>query len=295
MDIRQLNYIITLGKHLNFTRASEELHIAQTTLSQQISVMENQMGVRLFDRNNRSVKLTPAGDIFVKEAKQLVAQYDDAIRRARHAVSDVTGKLAVGWWGDLEFTCLSEIMKKFRDRFPNIFINFYQDNLHNLIRALKTGRLNVCFIPLHLYSDLEGLEYRTVASSPLYIAVGDNHPYAGMKKLRPEVLNDEEFIILNYNNTYGAFEKTISQYNKMGFTPNIINQPLSFSEVYLMVSLGFGITVCPRDIENDALNKLHLIEVDGPQVNIDVNVAWLEGNDDPALALFKEMIEEMYA
>lgn len=294
MDIRQLNYIITLSKHLNYTHASEELHIAQTTLSQQILAIENQIGVKLFNRNNRLVKLTPAGDVFIKEARQLVTQYNDAVERTRHAVSDITGKLVVGWWGDLEFTCLSALTKKFCERFPNIFISFYHDNLHNLVNALKTGRINVLFIPLQLYSDLEGMEYSTVDTNPLCVAVGANHAFAGMRKVSPGALGKEKFIILNYNNTYGAFEKTMAQYKTMGFSPEIISQPQSFSEVYLMVDLGFGITVCPRGIDKSAIAKLHLVDVDGPQVNIDVNVAWMQGNDDPTLKLFKQLIEEEY-
>jgi DNA-binding transcriptional LysR family regulator len=147
MDIRQLNYLVALEKHLNFTRAAEEVHIAQTSLSQQISVLENQLGVKLFNRNNRSVSLTPAGMVFIDDAKLIIAKIEEAVNKARQAAACIAGNLTIGWWGSYEMMCLHTVVGKFHSIYPNVTFTFYQDKLNSLLSALKNQLIDILFIP----------------------------------------------------------------------------------------------------------------------------------------------------
>ena len=293
MDIRQMNYIVALGKHLNFTRASEELHIAQTSLSQQISAIEKELGVTLFERNNRSVKLTLAGEYFLREAKQLVTQYNDAVYRTKQAADQMSGNLTIGWWGEVEFMCLSKSAKKFYSQYPNSILSFYNDSLNMLIHALKTRRINALFVPSIFFPEKDFWDCRTILSTRLCAAVGHNHPFAKEKRntVSPDELNNEKIIIINYNNTYGAYEKMLSQLNQMGLTPNIVYQPQSFQEVSLMVDLGLGITVFPRATEKNS--ELYFVDVEGADVNMEISIITEKENNNQAIAMFLETISEM--
>jgi LysR family transcriptional activator of glutamate synthase operon len=292
MDIRQLNYLVALEKHLNFTRAAEEVHIAQTSLSQQISVLENQLGVKLFNRNNRSVSLTPAGMVFIDDAKLIIAKIEEAVNKARQAAACIAGNLTIGWWGSYEMMCLHTVVGKFHSIYPNVTFTFYQDKLNSLLSALKNQLIDILFIPLHFFKDTEGLSHITIHSSPLCISVGKNHPLAKEKKVAPEALTDEKFIIINFNKTPGAYEKMLWQCNTMGFTPNIIHQPQFFQEVELMVDLGMGITVNPKCLEKDYQSKLSFISVEGQEVDTEVEVTWLENSENPLVSLFTSMLND---
>lgn len=286
MDIRQLNYLVALEKHLNFTRAAEEVHIAQTSLSQQISVLEKQMGVKLFNRNNRSVSLTPAGKVFIKDAKLIISKLDEAVNKAKQAAAGVAGNLTVGWWGSYEMMCLYTIIGRFHNIYPNVTFTFHQDKLNTLVSALKNELIDILFIPLHFFKEVEGLSHVKVHNSPLCVAVSKNHHLAKQKTIAPEALNDEKFIIISFNKTPGAYEKMLWQCNTMGFTPNVIHQPQFFQEVDLMVDLGMGISIYPTCLEKDYQSKLSFLRVEGHGVDTEVEVAWLTKNENPLVALF---------
>lgn len=292
MDIRHLNYIMTLGKHLNFTKAAEDLHIAQTSLSQQISTIEKQLGFKLFARDNRSVELTPAGEVFAEEAKQLIIQYEDAVNRAKQAAGGVNGKLKIGWWGQYEILCLSAVLKTFHELYTNIAITYYQDNLNTLIGALRSGRIDIVFIPLHFIKQRDDLTYKTISSSPLCLAVDQGHPLSRKRNVAPGDLADEKFIVINFNGIAGAYEKFLRQCNTMGFTPNIVSMPRSFQEIDSMVYSGLGVTIHPKAVKNTTATKLSFINITGRRVNTSVDVVWLRENKDPTVSLFTELLNE---
>lgn len=97
MDIRQLRYFITVAEHLNFTKAANQLYVAQSAISQQIADLEDQVGVKLFIRNKRSVKLTPAGSVFLKEAIEIVEKTSGAIEKAKQTDEGIIGSLSIGF------------------------------------------------------------------------------------------------------------------------------------------------------------------------------------------------------
>lgn len=293
MDIRQLNYLITLERCLNFTRAAEELHIAQTTLSQQISVLEGQLGFKLFDRNNRSVKLTPSGGVFIAEARLIVDQFEKAVNKAKNFAAGVTGNIAIGWWGTYEMMCISKVIEKFNGLFPNVTFSFYRDDLNMLIKSLRNGRVDVLFMPFLLVKDREGLAHKKIHASPLCLAVSEKHPLARCNEVEAGVLEREKFIVINLNNTAGAFEKMLWQYNSMGIVPDIIAQPQYFQEVDMMVDINMGITVYPRYLEENVNTKLHFVGVEGSTVDTSVEAVWLADNQNSSLHQFINSIDGM--
>jgi DNA-binding transcriptional LysR family regulator len=283
---------MTLGKHLNFTKAAEDLHIAQTSLSQQISTIENQLGMKLFTRNNRSVKLTAAGEVFAEEAKHIIMQYEDAVIRAKQAADGVKGNLKIGWWGHYEILCLSEVLKIFHELYANIMITYYQDDLNHLINALRTGRIDILFIPLHFFKRKDDLAYKTISSSPLCLAVNRNHPLSRKKQVFPDDLSNEKFISINFTETDGAYEKFLWQCTTMGFIPNLISQPRSFQEIDSMVYSGLGVTIYPKTVKNRVTAKLSFLPITGHRVDTAVDVVWLKGNNDPTVSLFTEILND---
>src|SRR5919202_1841359 len=96
MELRHLRYFVILAEELNFCRAAERLHIAQPPLSQQIRCLENELGLQLFDRKTRPLQLTPAGQVFLEETRQIFTQVEQAIILAQRASRGEMGRLTVG-------------------------------------------------------------------------------------------------------------------------------------------------------------------------------------------------------
>lgn len=291
MDIRQMNYLITLERCLNFTRAAEELHIAQTTLSQQVSVLEGQLGFKLFERNNRSVRLTSSGDIFIAEAKLIVDRFERAVSKAKNFATGITGNITIGWWGTYEMACISRVIEKFNQIYPNVTFSFYRDDLDMLVKSLQSGRVDVLFSPICFIKDRDGFAHKHVHASELSLAVSGKHRFAGTEYVDSKDLKDEKFVIIDMNHTDGAFEKVLSQYSSMGIVPDVVAQPRFFQEVDMLVDINMGITVYPKYLERNANTSLNYVSVDGGNVLFETDAIWLDTNANQTLLDFVASID----
>jgi DNA-binding transcriptional LysR family regulator len=291
MDFRQLYYIITLEKHRNFTRAAEELHVAQTTLSQQIQVMEDQLGFKLFDRNSRSVKLTPAGHIFISDARLLVEQYENSVKKAQNVSAMMNGSISIGWWANYDLMLLSKALDAFHNLYPNVTFSLYNAEFNVLITALQNTRVDLLFLPFHYVKNKEGLAHKQIALSRLYALVSEKHRLADRKIISPSDLETEKIITMDCSHTPGASEKMFWEYSSMGFTPNVAFQVTSFQEMYMLVALNWGITFSPKFKVGTFTPELRFLAVDSAPVYTEVEAVWLERNQNPALQQFISMLQ----
>lgn len=117
MELRHLTYFIAVAEELHFGRAAKRLNISQPPLSQQIKQLEEKLGVRLFNRTNRRVELTATGQVFLEEARRIVALSREAVRRAVRADQGEIGHLAVGFIGSANYSVLPHIIRDFRKSF----------------------------------------------------------------------------------------------------------------------------------------------------------------------------------
>src|SRR3954471_15007611 len=123
MELRHLRYFVAVAEALHFGRAAERLGISQPPLSQQIQALEAELGVRLFDRSGRKVALTPAGSVFLDEARQTLAQAARAVAAARRAADGVIGEIRIGFTASAPFTALvPRIIHAYRQSFPDVHL-----------------------------------------------------------------------------------------------------------------------------------------------------------------------------
>ena len=132
MDIRCLKYFVSVAKHMNFTKAAQECFISQTAMSQHISRMEEELGFKLFYRNNRRVELTPGGKVFLEEATNLLRKFDYAVFWGSVASMDYTGHLRIGFLSYTEKRFLPQLLKIFHSRNPRVEIVLVRKNLVDL-------------------------------------------------------------------------------------------------------------------------------------------------------------------
>ncbi len=289
MEIEHLRCFLSVAKLLSFTKAAEEQHIAQPSMSQIIRAMEKELGMSLFERSNRSVRLTPAGRVFYDEALILVAKYDEAVKKMHSASSGMAGVLRVGYWGPYEPILIPKLLASFRRAYPKIELSIRQDNNRALVEALANDLTDIVFSSPYPYRDRDDISLRLLDSSPSCAVVHKNHPLADVGKIRPEFLSNEKFVLLDMQDPQDS-SKLEKDWMRNGLRPANVTRLSLYENMLLMVEAEIGITLLPLCMEPFTGPNLRYIGLEG-DMTVEFCVAWSNKNRNPAIRLLLDIIE----
>jgi DNA-binding transcriptional LysR family regulator len=293
MDIWQLRYFISVAKNLNFTEAAKELYVGQSTLSKQVAELEKELGVQLFIRNNRSVRLTTAGTILLNEAQVVLNKVEEAVQKVRQAASGFVGTLKIGIMGTSEKMFLPGLVKKFRCLYPNIDVLIERLSWRLINDALNSGEIDIGFTLALGLEGVPGLVWEPVYKCPLCVVLPFDHPLAGEKTIKFAALANEPFVITSPTQNpavYADFQQVCARH---GFTPKIVSQPDLLETVLFLVESGVGITLLSHHIEGFTTPKLRLVDIDEDAADIGIVsvAAWKQENPKLAISLFIEELK----
>lgn len=293
MDIKQLQYFICVAEHLNFTEAAKQLYTAQSTISQQIKDLEEQIGVRLFNRNRRSVELTPAGSAFLKEAIEIVEKSRQAVEIARKAEEGLIGSLSIGFLSPSARTFLPRYVKKFRDRYPKVELKLIHYNHGALNEAILANELDIAIttsfgLPMH-----EELQIKRTHTEKHMIVVHAEHPFASKKSVHIRELRDESLILIARDEAPQAYDMIRKMCIAHGFRPRIVHETRVLDTNLLLVEGGIGVTILPSSMKAFAGNKVRFLDMDGVEAEFDIVAVWKRTNINPAIARFMELIDSI--
>jgi DNA-binding transcriptional LysR family regulator len=286
-----MKYFLSVGRLLNFTKAAEEQHIAQPSMSQIIASMEKELGVRLFDRSNRAVRLTTAGKVFLDEAKLVVARYEEAVRTMQRAASGSPGTLRVGYWGPYEQILIPKLLAKFHRAYPDIDVSIRQDDNRILIHDLENEVIDVVFSSPYPFQNREDFCCMLLESSEQCAVIYKSHPLAGLSKISPKELSGEKFVLLDMQDKRDAL-KLQNDFLRNGFSPEVISRQTQYSNLLMMVESEIVITLLPRCLEPYTSSELYFIGLEGDML-VDICISWLKSSKNPSIRLLLNIIEEM--
>lgn len=294
MDIRQLKYFIAVAECLSFTEASKQLYVAQSAVSQQIRDLEEKIGVLLFFRNKRTVKLTNAGKVLYSEAVTFIVKFDELIEKTKQAEKGLYGTLKIGVIGYADRNYLPQLIKKFRVKYPTTHIQLNQYNHGALIEALKTEDLDIGITFSFGVDAISSLEKRKVFTEAIVVVLPSDHPMADRESIDLAELAEEKFIVQSRLESPQGFNKTLQICSSSGFTPNIVSEPNLIQTVLLLVDSGMGIAILPKSLESHASPTLKFLEIKGDEslLNDEIVAAWKSQNHNPTIRLFLEIMEE---
>lgn len=293
LDLRQLRYFIKVAEYLSFTEAANQLFVAQSAISQQIADLEEKVAVKLFQRSKRSVQLTPAGTVFLKEAIQIVNKSAEAIEKARHAESGITGSLSVGFLAPHVKTFLPELIKRFHNEYPKIELQFNHFPIRMLKDALELDELDIGFTAPSGLIRIDAIQTKIIHKAPYCIVVPRSHPLAEQRKIRLVDLAEEKFIIHNRLDSHvGSFHYIVQLCEKSGFTPNIVSQPRFVDTVLILVEAELGIAILPKDFESRTNPTIQFIEIEEADNNtFELAIAWKKTNMNPSIPIFLKQLD----
>ncbi|REE88603.1 DNA-binding transcriptional LysR family regulator [Paenibacillus taihuensis] len=253
MEFRQLQYVIQIAKEKNFSRAAEKLHIAQPSLSQQLSKLEKEIGVLLFRRTTNSVELTHAGSVFVEKAQNIL----DNIEQLKQELDDLAhmrrGKLVVGSLSITGSHVLPIVLPIFGEQYPEIEIVLVEDTPSKLEQLTASGQTDLSLLALPLFEP--SLEWVPIIEEEIVLAVPPDHHLAKLSEpIRIESLRNEPFIVLKKGQ--GFRQNVLEICENAGFEPRIVFESTNIETVQSLVAAGMGITFIPKMITRTSANSL---------------------------------------
>jgi DNA-binding transcriptional LysR family regulator len=294
MDLRHLRYFIRVAEELHFGRAAAALGISQPPLSQQIRALEEELGIDLFDRTSRRVRLTEAGDLFLIEARRTLVQAARAVAVVQRVRHGETGELAIGFNISAPFvSVVSRTLSDFRAAYPAIHLTIGELNRAQQLAGLADNRYDLGFVRGNGAPPLpQGLAATLLLEEGLLIAMRDDHPLAALDRpLTLDDIADESFVLYRRDVGAGFNEQLERLVRGTGRELHIAQEVSGLSSQLGLVAAGFGLTVLVRSLAALQIDRIvyRPIAADGATSQL-----WLVRREKPSTAAqrFSEMLIE---
>ncbi|WP_297361155.1 LysR substrate-binding domain-containing protein [Thauera sp.] len=296
MELRHLRYFVAVAEELNFTRAAARLHIGQPPLSMQIRDLEQEIGVRLFERNQRRVALTAAGARFLGHVRHILGGIDEAVADARRAAAGEVGELRVGFTSSLPFTdLLPDALHAYRSRFPAVRLQLREMFTAAQFAALARDELDVGFVRLQAGPPPAGIVLREIARNPLRLVVNAGHRLANAPQVSFAQLADEDFISFPADigtDLPGVLRALCRQ---AGFEPRIVQTAREATTQIGLVAAGVGVALLPAPLESVRIARVRYLPLTEPEAQFRLAVATVEGTGAPVVAGFLAVLAAIEA
>ncbi|MGY4817326.1 LysR family transcriptional regulator [Pseudomonas chlororaphis subsp. piscium] len=243
MEIKHLRSFVTLSEELHFGRAAQRLAIVQPALSMQIKLLEEELGVRLFERNRHAVALTEVGAIFLPEARATLHQAAHAMDVARASGRGEIGRVRLGFVSSVLPEFLPALIRALHERFPRIELELKDMPGPDQAAALKNGQLD--FGLMRLPAIIPGIQTREVLRETFMVALPDDHPLASSATLQPAALARLPVLILARRYAPGFHDQLMQELNRQGAQLEVATELGEFTTMLALVSAGLGIGLLP--------------------------------------------------
>ncbi|MGO4280804.1 DNA-binding transcriptional regulator, LysR family [Cupriavidus sp. OV038] len=288
MEIRDLRMFMALAEELHFGRAAERLRISQPPLTKHIQQLEEQLGVMLFDRNKRSVRLTPAGAALVQEARRILNQAEVALQVVRRAQQGETGTLRIGFVAAVVYIGIEALFARLHRELAGVETVWEEMGSSEQVEALRKDRIDLGFAQVPM--GVGEMAAHLVASVPLAAALPATHRLAGRAKIDVAALADEPFIVIPRESAPGYFDLTAATCLAGGFSPNFRHYAKHLLSVISLVALGRGVALVPRTLGTAAVPGVVLKPLTGAPAHAQYSAIWHPGNPSPVLARAVELL-----
>jgi DNA-binding transcriptional LysR family regulator len=248
MELRHLHYFIAVAEELHFSRAAERLHISQPPLSQQIRDLEEELGVKLFERTKRQVHLTEAGNVFLERSYLVLAQLEQAIEATQRIGRGEVGRLAIGFVDSAMYTVLPEILRSFREQFPAVELRLHELTTAQQIQALYDKQIDVGIVRSAISEP--GLSVECLLSESLVLALPETHPLSAQTQVALSALADESFILFPAKMGLVFYEQMMTMCQQAGFRPKVAQEAIQMQTIIGLVAAGLGIAIVPASLQN---------------------------------------------
>jgi DNA-binding transcriptional LysR family regulator len=292
MELRHLRYFVAVAEERNFTRAAKRLHIAQPPLSRQIQQLEEALGVQLFERNSRPLKLTETGKFFYSHAVHLLAQTSELESMTRR-VGNIERSLSVGFVGSTLYGMLPKIIRRFRDENKAVELSLHEMSTMDQIRALKDGRIDVGFGRIrHEDANIRRVILR---EEKMIVALPVGHPLSLSKpQLSLRDLIYETLIVFPKAPRPSFADQVLSAFQERALTPRRVYDVRELQIALGLVAAGEGIAVVPSSVYGLKRDDVSYMELDDPTLTSPIIMSMRAMDESRDIREMLDLIYRLY-
>ncbi len=290
MELRHLRYFVAIAEDLSFSRAAARLRIAQPALSMQIKSMEEELGVKLFERTSRSVKLTHAGATLLPEARGVLSAAQRAEQQVRRAHRGMIGTLRIAMIAGAANSRLAEQLREYRSAFPEVNLSLHELNSRTQIEELLNERLDVGFLRPPI--DTTQLNARHLNEARMILAVPAHHRLADADEIRWKDFHQEPLVMVQPGFQHGYYDRFLALCEEAGARPSIGQYANDVQTVLWMVSAGLGITATTETLQEIKRPGIVFRPLPSGLPMVRTSMVWKKNNHSPLLQEFLRRFAE---
>ena len=274
MDIRQLRYFCAIAEEGQISRAAQRLHIAQPPLSYQLKLLEEELGVKLVDRNTRSLSLTQAGRVFYQRAEQILGMLQAAASEVKDVEYGVNGILAIGSPPAIGNMYIPERIARFHEEYPYVRFQWREGNTFRVLELLESDMIEFGIVrlpvPAGAYEQLPLL-----TESWLAVARQDDARWQGKNALTLEELGAVPLILMHRQAGIYCHDMVVDEMKNKGISPDIVCESDNISAILAVVDKGIGMAILPEStLSVRPAEDFHRMAISGCQLESSSAIIW---------------------
>jgi DNA-binding transcriptional LysR family regulator len=260
VELRQIRSFLSVAETLHFGRTAELIHISQPALSLQIRALEEEVGVRLFERNRRKTTLTAAGFAFRDDAAAALSQLEQGVRRARLAANGKLGLLRIGFISTAGSEIVPDIVRQFRELNPEVEFSLRNILTAEQVQMLETGSLDIGFLRLPI-GEHSALDVVPVHREPFVLVVPSSHKLAKRKRVRLRELAGQDFVMYERIYAPGFHDLIFGILRDARIIPNVSQTAGEIPTLISLVDSRMGITILPASAVKHSVASVVACEI----------------------------------
>lgn len=287
MELHQLKYAVIIAKHKNFTRAAQEICLSQSSLSQQITKLEGELGVKLFERNTRNVVVTSAGRTFVEQAKHVLAEIDQIQLSMQEHIGLLKGQFSIGAIPVVGKLKIATLITAFQKEHPYLDIHISEGGSLVLFEQLCLSQIDAAILTPPVTQDTSMVNFHPIIKDELVLVVGVNHPFMAKGTIHLAQTVNEKFIFPNVNT--GAYGIMMQACRDAGFVPQPACECSQVDTVMSLVGDGVGVALfSSRVAQAYADSSIGIVHLNNSPDKSIFLATLKRNNQSPAITAFRD-------
>jgi LysR family transcriptional regulator, benzoate and cis,cis-muconate-responsive activator of ben and cat genes len=291
MELRQLQYFLGVANELHFSKAAEKLFIAQPALSRQIQALEENLGVLLFERDKRNVRLTPAGQYLHEEAAGVLSQIENITKRTQLIHSGEEGEIRIGHPGSAIYSVIPPLLSKLRNDFPQMKANLSEILEIDLFGFLKNYQIDVGFIREPFVDNQ--LNTKVLLKESFALVLPENHWITNENFINLAQIKDEPFVLPPRHAGSTYYDLLVRMCEREKFSPNVVHESIHGATILRLVEYNLGISIMPISYRLSTAMRVKFIELKYIPERTQLSMAWRKDDKSPILQNFLKVADEM--
>ena len=291
MELRHLRYFTAVVECKGYREASRQLHIAQPSISEAVSDLEHELGLKLFSRTHRNARVTPEGEIFYADAVRVLQLAEAAILTAKRAAQGKVGRLSIGFIGSATLSFLPDLIRRYKLEYPNVKLALHDLYPVELDQACDRGEIDIAITRALSLEGSKNRQSRVLLRDPLIAVLPRSRKLKPRnKKIRFADLANERFILFHRKGAPAVFDTIVGACRSQGFSPRVENEPNSMQTILSLVEAEEGVAIVPASTSNLRSNGVQFVRLVPDNLYLDLVAMWALGEPSAVLRTFLDFL-----